>query len=122
MQPGEEGGEISGLGEWSGNAAGMVSALLLRLGAHEVRNLDVLFGLPPASGGAGGAAAQGTFPICSSLGATQLFFFFFSPLFPCSIPQQLTALRPSHHTSAVLQQVSWSEDHFAFAGPSYTGS
>lgn len=41
--------------------AGVVSALLSRLRAHEVCRLDVLFGLPPASGVPGGAAAEGTF-------------------------------------------------------------
>lgn len=60
--------------------AGVVSALLSRLGAHEVCNLDALFGLPPASGGTGGAAAKGTFPHLWLARCHPSFFFFSLPL------------------------------------------
>lgn len=58
---------------------GVVSALLSRLGAHEVCHLAVLFGLPPASAGTGGAAAKGTFPHLG-LAKCHPFFFFLSSL------------------------------------------
>lgn len=100
--------------------AGAVSALLLRLGAHEVCNLDVLFGLPPASGGTGGAAAKGTFPHlwlarCHPSFCFVLFCFSSLPLL------QTTAIHSFEDLciTLLLRCNTWvtSEDHFAFAGP-----
>lgn len=71
------------------------------LGAHEVSNPDVLFGLPPAAGEQEEPQLRPPFP--SVPGYVPPIFVL--PLFPCSRPQRVTALRPSHRIAAVLQHV-----------------